>query len=92
MLAVLQDLGLEKYIAADAKLPEPADISKLTAAKIEAQKKWHEGDTKACTRIELAISDAEMIHISGATTAREMWNQLSLVKESKGRLGILAAH
>ena len=49
MLAVLRDLGLEKYIAADAKLPEPADISKLTAAEIEAQKKWLEGDTKACT-------------------------------------------
>ena len=49
MLAVLQDLVLEKYIAADAKLPEPADISKLTAAEIEAQKKWLEGDTKACT-------------------------------------------
>ena len=49
MLAVLRDLGLEEYIAADAKLPEPANISKLTAAKIEAQKKWLEGDTKACT-------------------------------------------
>ena len=39
---------------------------------------------KACTQIKLAISDAEMIHISGATTVHEMWNQLSLVKESKG--------
>ena len=92
MLVVLWDLGLEKYIAADAKLPEPADISKLTAAKIEAQTKWREGDTKACTWIELAISDAEMMHISGATTAHEIWNQLSLVKESKGQLGVLATH
>ena len=90
MLAVLRDLGLEKYIAADAKIPESADTSKPTAEELEAQKKWREGDTKACTRIELAISDAEMIHISGATTAREMWSQLSLVKESKGRLGVLA--
>jgi len=31
-----------------------------------------------------------MIHISGATTAREMWEQLSMVKESKGQLGVLA--
>jgi gag-polypeptide of LTR copia-type len=31
-----------------------------------------------------------MIHISGATTTREMWEQLTIVKESKGRLGILA--
>ena len=33
-----------------------------------------------------------MIHISGAMTACEMWNQLALVKESKGRLGVLATH
>jgi hypothetical protein len=31
-----------------------------------------------------------MIHICGASTAKEMWNQLSMVKESKGRLGVLA--
>ena len=36
------------------------------------------------------IGDAEMIHISGATTAREMWSQLTIVIEFKGRLGILA--
>ncbi|KIJ42164.1 hypothetical protein M422DRAFT_81072, partial [Sphaerobolus stellatus SS14] len=34
---------------------------------------------------------AEMVHISGATTAQEMWQQLTTVKESKGKLGILAA-
>jgi hypothetical protein len=92
ILAVLQDLGLEKYIAADAKIPESANRSKPTADELEAQRKWCEGDTKACTRIELAISDAKMIHISGATTARDMWSQLSLVKESKGQLGVLATH
>lgn len=31
-----------------------------------------------------------MIHIIGAMTAQEMWNQLTTVKESKGRLGVLA--
>jgi len=31
-----------------------------------------------------------MIHISGASTAREMWDQLTMVKESKGQLGVLA--
>ena len=52
MLAVLQDLGLEKYIAADAKLPELADRSKPTPEELETQKKWWEGDTKACTQIK----------------------------------------
>ncbi|CAA7264605.1 unnamed protein product [Cyclocybe aegerita] len=91
MLAVLMDLGLDKYIAKDAKEPESANWSTPTTAELDAQKKWREGDTKARLRIELAVSDAEMVHILGATTASEMWDQLTTVKESKGRLGVLAA-
>jgi hypothetical protein len=40
--------------------------------------------------MELAISDAKIIHISRAIMASDMWKQLSQVKESKGRLGVLA--
>lgn len=89
MLAVLHNLGLEKFIVKDASEPGAAK-DEPTTAELEAQRKWREGDAKAQTRIELAISDAEIIHISGATTAREMWSQLTMVKESKGCLGILA--
>ena len=82
MLAVFRDLGLEKYIAKDAKAPESADTTKPeTSEEAEARKKWIEGDG---TRIELSIRNAEMIHISGATTASQMWEQLCMVKESKG--------
>jgi len=52
--------------------------------------KWRKGDVKTRTQIELAIGDAEMIHVSGATTAQDMWDQLTMVKESKGQLGVLA--
>ena len=33
-----------------------------------------------------------MIHISSATMAQEMWKQLTMVKESRGCLGVLAMH
>jgi hypothetical protein len=36
MLAVLRDLGLDKYIAKDAKVPESADLEKPTAGEIES--------------------------------------------------------
>ena len=81
MQAIFVDLGLEKYIEKDAKPPESDD----------ELKKWKEGDVKAKARIELAVSDTEMVHIMGADSAREMWEQLILVKEPKGRLGILTA-
>ena len=71
MTAILRDLGLEKYVVKTASPPMPADPTKPTNDEIEDQDKWREGDARARTRIELAIGDAEMIHISGATTARE---------------------
>src|SRR6266568_4652594 len=90
MLAVLQDMGLEKYIEKTAVSPIPVDSTKPTNDEVDAMDKWKEGDAKARTRIELAIGDVEMIHVSGATTARDMWDQLTMVKESKGQLGVLA--
>jgi hypothetical protein len=89
MLAVFVDLGLEKYIAKDAKPPEL--VGAPTEDHRKELKKWKEGDANAKARIELAISDAEMVHIMGANTARQMWEQLITVKEPKGQLGILAA-
>jgi hypothetical protein len=89
MMAVLRDQQLDSYIETDAKPPVYADPAKPEDAEKEAIKKWREGDAKARTRIELAIGDSEMVHIIGATTASEMWKQLTLVKESRGRLGIL---
>ena len=90
MLAVLRDLNLEKYIEKTAMSPIPADPGNPTKDEIDAMDKWREGDARTRTRIKLAIGDTEMIHISGATIAREMWDQLSTVKESKGHLGVLA--
>ena len=90
MLAILWDLGLEKYIEKDATPPEPADKANLTQDEKDTEKRWKEGDAKAHTCIDLSIGDSEMIHISGADTARGMWEQLTTVKESQGRLGVLA--
>ena len=82
MLAILRDQGLEKYIDKSVNPP--------SAAEKEAFTKWQEGDAKARTRIELSIGDSEIIHLSGANTARDMWSQLTLVKEARGCLGVLA--
>ena len=49
ILAVFQDLGLEKYITKDAKAPESADPEKSTVSEIEAKNKWAEGEGKAHT-------------------------------------------
>ena len=92
MLAVLHDLGLETYIAKDAVAPGFSDPQNWTKDEETALRKWCEGNAKAQTQIELSMGDLEMVHLSGAETAQEMWNQLCMVKESKGQIGILATH
>ncbi|KZV82010.1 hypothetical protein EXIGLDRAFT_627646, partial [Exidia glandulosa HHB12029] len=66
-----------------------SDLDKY-AAEEAARDAWDAGDAKARTRIELAVGDSEMVHLTGAKTARQMWDQLSQVKEARGRLGVLA--
>ena len=84
MLAVLRDLGLESYIMKDATAPEFSNPQTPTKDEEVALKKWREGNAKARTQIELVVGDMEMVHLSGADTAKEMWDQLCMVKEAKG--------
>ena len=84
MQAILRDLGIEEFIEENSA--PPVAKTPPTEADIRLQKEWKTGDAKAQTWIKLAIGDAEMIHISSATMAREMWKQLTMVKESRGHL------
>src|SRR5271170_4758421 len=86
MLAILCDLRLETYIDENAKPPVATDPTKPTTEESTALKKWRDEDVKARTRIELAIGDSEMIHIIRAQSASQMWKQLTLVKEWRGKL------
>ena len=83
-------MGLEEYIKKDSKCTIARDPAKTNEEEVKLQKQWCTGDAKARTRIKIAIRDAEMIHISGAVMAQEMWEQLTMVKESRGQLGVLA--
>ena len=90
MLAILRDQDLKKYVEKDTVILVAAIPSAPTEAKTEAIAKWKKVDSKTHTRIELSLKNLEMIHLSGAITAKDMWKQLSMVKESKGCLGVLA--
>lgn len=81
MEAVLRELELHKYITEEGKTKPSASADAAI---------WEKGESKARTRLELAIGDSEMAHIIGTKTAFEIWERLCQVKEAKGRLGILA--
>lgn len=88
--AILRERGLLKYAEGVKTRPVPVDPKKLTAEEMKGMQTWDETDGKAQTQIELTLSDSQMIHIAGANTAAEMWKQLKLVKEARGKLGILS--
>lgn len=69
----------------------PADEKDITMTEQVQITAWDDADGQARTIIEMSIGDKEMIHLSGANTALQMWEQLLLVKESRGRIGILVA-
>ena len=81
MLAILWDLDLEDIVTTS-----PPDEKNEKEYKI-----WKKRDAKARMWIELAVGNSKMIHLLGTETAMAMWDQLRTVKESQGRLGILAA-
>ncbi|KAH8923971.1 hypothetical protein BT69DRAFT_1218350, partial [Atractiella rhizophila] len=72
--AVLRELDLLDYVTGSKK-DRPA---------------WDVKDRKAQTRFELTISDGELVHLTAAKTAAQMWTQLCAVKEARGIQGILA--
>ena len=90
MLVVLRDLGLKLYIMKDTAAPEFSNPQILTKDEEVTLKKWHKGNAKMQTQIKLMVEDMEMVHLSGADTAKEMWNQLCMVKEAKGWISVLA--
>ncbi|GBE84071.1 hypothetical protein SCP_0600490 [Sparassis crispa] len=89
-MAILRERGVLKYVNETSEKLKPANATTPTAGETAVITKWVEGDQKAQTVIELLLSDSQMIHIADATTAAEMWNQLKLVKEASGQLGIMA--
>jgi hypothetical protein len=75
--AILFEKGIEGYVEGTVPRPPPgrdADIAQ-----------WEINDQKAQTVIELSVADSQMIHLSGAKVAKEIWDQLKLVKESRGK-------
>ena len=91
MLAILCELELDDLIEEDAGPPKPLVPGFPNNDEKEAIKTWEKRDKKARTRIELAVTDSEIVHLLGMDTAREKWQQLCTVYESQGRLRILAA-
>ena len=85
------DQDLEKFIDKDAAPLKPSILGEETKEEAEATSKWKQGDAKTCTRIELAVGDSKIIHLSGAMMAKERWKQLLTIKKARGCLGVLAA-
>lgn len=68
--AILRERGVLQYVNGTSQKPVPRGETP-TAEETATITRWVEGDLKAQTVLELSISDSQMIHIAGATTATE---------------------
>src|SRR3954469_20380638 len=89
--AILRDKDLLDVVNGSCKKPTIGDLKAPTSAETAKIGKWEKSDAKACTIIELAVGDLEIVHIVGRLTACEMWQSLSMVHEAKGRATVLSA-
>ena len=90
MMALFQDRDLDRYV--DGMIPRPAQVGTTVDLIIAAEQlAWDEKDKSAQNCIRLTVGDANMAHILGASTVKQMWDQLKAVRERKGNQGILAA-
>ena len=83
--AILRDRGLTGYADGSiTKSPAGPESQSLVAD-------WVARDGTAKTVIELTLIKSESSHITRCKTATEMWKALRVVKEGRGRNGLLRA-
>ena len=79
--ALLEERDLDGY--ADGTIERPTEAP--------LQGAWDKKDRAAMRCIKLTIGDANMGHILGAATSKQMWDQSARVRERRGAQGILSA-
>ena len=79
--ALLEERDLDGY--ADGSIERPTEAP--------LQGAWDKKDRAAMRCIKLTIGDANMGHILGAATSKQMWDQIAQVRERRGAKGILSA-
>ena len=90
VMALFQDRDLDGYV--DGTILRPVQVGTTVDPTIAAEQlAWDKKDKSAQNCIRLTVGDTNMAHILGASTAKQMWDQLKAVRERKGNQGILAA-
>lgn len=85
--SVLTIHNLEKHLTHDP----PTLSTPPTKDEEEKLLEWEDAEKKCAAILKFSVSDGELSHLSGATTTKGMWRNLSDIKEPKGILAALQA-
>jgi hypothetical protein len=81
---IIRILKLHKvYDYVEGKVPKPENDNEL--------EKWEKKDLVAQTLIQINVSDDQIIHVTEAQNASEMWSNLRSIHEIRGQTSITAA-
>lgn len=84
--SLLDVYGLLQHLTEDFR-----EASGTDEDKNKAQTEWKAADDLVMAVVKLAVADADLPHVYGATTARTMWRQLCIVTEPRGTLSVVEA-
>lgn len=87
--AVLRERELLGYV--DSTISPADSTPPLTTEEQEALETWTKKDELAQNQIILTIAEEEMVHITRANTAKEMWDALVMVHEPRGGASVISA-
>lgn len=85
--AIVADKKLTKFLIGKETRPNAVVPTEPDEEEEKAIDTWQEQDAKVRSIIVLNISDSEMVHITGAKTASEMWSNRSQKTVSDIRRG-----
>jgi transposase InsO family protein len=85
--SVLTLHNLENHLTDDP----PMLSTPATLDEEEKLTKWEDAEKKCIAILKFSVSDGELSHLSGATTTKAMWRNLTDIKEPKGILAALQA-
>src|ERR1700733_3534973 len=88
-MAVLRERELLGYV--DGTITKADSTPPLTDEEKEALATWMKKDGLAQNQIILTIAEEEMVHITQANTAKEMWDALKMVHEPRGGASVISA-
>ncbi|KAG2074931.1 hypothetical protein BDR04DRAFT_1007013, partial [Suillus decipiens] len=83
IMGLLKLHGMSEHVNSTMKKPDPNKTDELAS--------WNKLDQAAQTLIMNSITDKQMVHVTEAATAKQMWTNLMSIHQVQGQQSVIVA-